>query len=84
MGIRYSTSIEVKFVCIRFVFEAFYILLKNWEGIRVLGSKVFVYIFDVLKIFKYFSEYFRFRILWDTLEYFGIALLWRIYHILFV
>ena len=45
------------------------ILLKNWEGIRVLG-KVFEYFFDFLKMFEYFFE--CFRILWDPLEYFEI------------
>jgi len=52
------------------------ILLKNGEGIRVLGNKVFVDFFDFskCKMFEYFFEYFR--ILWDTLEYFEI-LLWN-------
>ena len=48
------------------------ILLKNWEGIRDLG-KVFVYFFDFSKCSNTFSNI-RFRILWDTLEYF---ILWN-------
>jgi len=69
-----STSIRKKFVGIRTI-----ILLKNWEGIRVLGT-VFVYFFDLLKrsnntFLNNTFEYFDFGIHdipWNTLEYFGI------------
>jgi len=60
MGIhRYSTSIRKKFVSMRSI------LLKNGEGVRVLG-KVFLKKFDFLKMFEYFFEDFRILLLWDT------------------
>jgi len=69
-GHGYSTSIRKKFAGIRSS------LLRNWEGIRVLG-KVFVYFFNFLKMFEYFFKYVLltfeyFGILWNILEYFGI------------
>jgi len=64
------------------------ILLKNWEGIRVLG-KVFAHLFDFLKMFEYFFEYtYTFEYFesfvtlgyFDFLGYFGI--LWNDFEIL--